>query len=244
MLKSTARPTNSTPNATEIRFSEPIASAANAAVRTSPHVTVTRLAATSRHERSPAKRITSTEPIDRRAERSAPCCSVANWSSSSATEPVIRTRTPLPSVNPSSSATRRISSVAAAPGSLAQTVVFVYTAAPGGLDYLVGLWAEKFDHLAAVTTFIVMPMSFLSGTFYTVSRLPEPFRSFSHYNPFFYMISGFRYGFIDQTDSSLVVGVVVVAALNLILAAACLISSQNCRRSATSLSSSQLLWSE
>ena len=60
----------------------------------------------------------------------------------------------------------------------------------GLIGMVTGLWAEKFDHLAAVTTFIVMPMSFLSGTFYTVSRLHEPFRTFSHYNPFFYMISG------------------------------------------------------
>jgi ABC-2 type transport system permease protein len=91
----------------------------------------------------------------------------------------------------------------------------------GLIGMVTGLWAEKFDHLAAVTTFIVMPMSFLSGTFYTVDRLPEPFRSFSHYNPFFYVISGFRYGFIGQADSVIGVGVAYVAALNLILAAAC-----------------------
>ena len=91
----------------------------------------------------------------------------------------------------------------------------------GLVGVVTGLWAEKFDHLAAVTTFIVMPMSMLSGTFYTIARLPEPFRSFSQYNPFFYMISGFRYGFIGQADGSLVVGVAVVAGLNLVLAAAC-----------------------
>jgi len=91
----------------------------------------------------------------------------------------------------------------------------------GLIGMVTGLWAEKFDHLAAVTTFIVMPMSFLSGTFYLVSRLPTPFRIFSHYNPFFYMISGFRYGFIDQADGSLAVGVAVVAGLNLVLAGAC-----------------------
>jgi ABC-2 type transport system permease protein len=91
----------------------------------------------------------------------------------------------------------------------------------GLIGMVTGLWAEKFDHLAAVTTFIVMPMSFLSGTFYTVSRLPEPFRSFSHYNPFFYMISGFRYGFIGQADSSILTGVLIIAGLNLALAAAC-----------------------
>jgi ABC-2 type transport system permease protein len=91
----------------------------------------------------------------------------------------------------------------------------------GLVGIVTGLWAEKFDHLAAVTNFIVMPMSFLSGTFYTVSRLHEPFRTISQYNPFFYMIAGFRYGFIDHPDGSIAVGVAVMAALNLILGAAC-----------------------
>ena len=84
-----------------------------------------------------------------------------------------------------------------------------------------GLWAEKFDHMAAVTNFIVMPMSFLSGTFYVVDRLPEPFRTLSSYNPFFYMISGFRYGFIGQADGSLAAGVAALAALNLALGLFC-----------------------
>jgi ABC-2 type transport system permease protein len=91
----------------------------------------------------------------------------------------------------------------------------------GLIGMVTGLWAEKFDHLAAVTNFIVMPMSFLSGTFYTVSRLHEPFRTISQYNPFFYMISGFRYGFIGETDSAIGVGVAVVAALTLVMGAIC-----------------------
>jgi ABC-2 type transport system permease protein len=91
----------------------------------------------------------------------------------------------------------------------------------GLLGVVTGLWAEKFDHLAAVTNFIVMPMSFLSGTFYVVSRLPEPFRSLSAYNPFFYMISGFRYGFIGQTDSAIGIGVGVVGVLTLLMGAVC-----------------------
>ena len=91
----------------------------------------------------------------------------------------------------------------------------------GLVGVVTGLWAEKFDHLAAVTTFIVMPMSMLSGTFYTISRLPEPFRSFSTYNPFFYMISGFRYGFIGHADSSIGVGVAVVAVITLAMGAIC-----------------------
>ncbi len=91
----------------------------------------------------------------------------------------------------------------------------------GLIGMVTGLWAEKFDHLAAVTNFIVMPMSFLSGTFYTVTRLHEPFRTISQYNPFFYMISGFRYGFIGESDSVLWVGVAVVAALTFVLGAVC-----------------------
>ena len=91
----------------------------------------------------------------------------------------------------------------------------------GMMGMFTGLWAEKFDHLAAVTNFIVMPMSFLSGTFYVVDRRPEPFRTLSHYNPFFYMISGFRYGFIGQADGSLAVGVAVLAGLSLAMAGAC-----------------------
>jgi ABC-2 type transport system permease protein len=80
---------------------------------------------------------------------------------------------------------------------------------------LAGLWAEKFDQLAAVTNFLIMPMTFLSGTFYLVDRLPEPFRSASHFNPFFYLIDGFRYGFIGHADGSIAIGVGVTAALSI-----------------------------
>ena len=78
---------------------------------------------------------------------------------------------------------------------------------------LAGLWAEKFDHLAGATNFVVMPLTFLSGTFYLTDHLPEPFRTLSHFNPFFYLIDGFRYGFIGHADGSLAVGAVVTAAL-------------------------------
>lgn len=86
---------------------------------------------------------------------------------------------------------------------------------------LTGLWSEKFDHLAAVTNFIVMPMTFLSGTFYSVSALPEPFRSASRFNPFFYLIDGFRYGFTGHADGSLAIGAAYVSALTLILGFIC-----------------------
>src|SRR6185312_793439 len=89
------------------------------------------------------------------------------------------------------------------------------------IGMVAGLWAEKFDHMAAVTTFVVMPLSMLSGTFYLVDRLPQPFRSASRYNPFFYAIDGFRYGFIGQADGSIGVGVAVVGAITLAMAGAC-----------------------
>jgi ABC-2 type transport system permease protein len=85
----------------------------------------------------------------------------------------------------------------------------------GFLGIAAGLWAEKFDHMAVVTNFVVMPMTFLSGTFYLVDRLPEPFRTFSKFNPFFYLIDGFRYGFIGYAEGSLAVGAAVTAGLTL-----------------------------
>lgn len=70
------------------------------------------------------------------------------------------------------------------------------------LGMLAGLWADKFDHMAAITNFIITPLTFLSGTFYTVERLPEQFQTIAHLNPFFFMIDGFRYGFIGASDAS------------------------------------------
>lgn len=82
-----------------------------------------------------------------------------------------------------------------------------------------GIWADKFDHMAAVTNFIVTPLSFLSGTFYTIDRLPEGFHAIALANPFFYMIDGFRYGFIGHADGSLAVGLMVVGLADLALLA-------------------------
>ncbi len=91
----------------------------------------------------------------------------------------------------------------------------------GLVGMFTGLWSEKFDHLSAITNFLIMPMTFLSGTFYLVDRLPEPFRTASHFNPFFYLIDGFRYGFIGHADGNLLTGVIVVLALNVVLFLAC-----------------------
>jgi ABC-2 type transport system permease protein len=89
------------------------------------------------------------------------------------------------------------------------------------LGVLAGIWAEKFDHMAAVTNFIVTPLSFLSGTFYSVDRLPEGWRFVAHLNPFFYMIDGFRYGFIGHADGSLAVGMAVLIGVNAALLLLC-----------------------
>lgn len=91
----------------------------------------------------------------------------------------------------------------------------------GMLGIMTAIWSVKFDHIAAVSNFIIMPMTFLSGTFYLVSRLPEPFRTASRYNPFFYLISGFRYGFIGHADGSIMIGVVATAILTGGLALVC-----------------------
>ena len=91
----------------------------------------------------------------------------------------------------------------------------------GFIGIMAGLWAEKFDHMAAVTNFVIMPMTFLSGTFYLIDRLPEPFRRFSKFNPFFYLIDGFRYGFIGRAEGSLAVGVALTAGIVLVFGAIC-----------------------
>jgi ABC-2 type transport system permease protein len=85
------------------------------------------------------------------------------------------------------------------------------------LGLLGGLWAEKFDQLAAVTNFVITPLSFLSGTFYSVEALPGAVRWVAHLNPFFYMIDGIRYGFTGHADGSLGVGLTVMAAANIAL---------------------------
>jgi ABC-2 type transport system permease protein len=91
----------------------------------------------------------------------------------------------------------------------------------GMTGVLAGLWSEKFDHLSAVQNFVVMPMTFLSGTFYLVENLPEPFATISHWNPFFYLIDGFRYGFIGQAEGDLRIGVVMSVVLTAVMAVAC-----------------------
>jgi len=83
------------------------------------------------------------------------------------------------------------------------------------LGLLTSIWAEKFDHAASVTNFVVQPLSLLSGTFYSVDQLAPAFRAVSHANPFFYIISGFRYGFLGVADSRVGFGAVLLLAINL-----------------------------
>ena len=85
------------------------------------------------------------------------------------------------------------------------------------LGMIGGIWAEKFDHIAAVTNFLITPLSFLSGTFYSIERLPESWHFIALLNPFFFMIDGFRYGFIGHADGSLTAGIFVVLLVNLTL---------------------------
>ncbi len=89
------------------------------------------------------------------------------------------------------------------------------------MGVMTSIWAEKFDHAAAVTNFVVAPLALLSGTFYSVDRLSPLFQAISHANPFFYIISGFRYGFLGVADSPILVGSAVILALDIVLALTC-----------------------
>ena len=86
---------------------------------------------------------------------------------------------------------------------------------------LAGIWANKFDELAAITNFVIQPLTFLSGTFYSVDRLPEPFDMIASLNPVFYAIDGFRYGMIGVADRPLMTGFYCLVAVNVVLAILC-----------------------
>ena len=90
-------------------------------------------------------------------------------------------------------------------------IIFIYTFLGSfilsSIGFIIGLWAEKFDHMASATNFIIVPLSFLSGTFYSIERLPSVLKNVSELNPFFYIIDGFRYGFLGTSDGSLKFGI-------------------------------------
>ena len=86
----------------------------------------------------------------------------------------------------------------------------------GAIGFIAGLWADKFDHMATATNFIIVPLSFLSGTFYSVDRLPDFLNSLSKFNPFFHMIDGFRYSFINEMDGSIQFGLIYLSILSIL----------------------------
>lgn len=85
------------------------------------------------------------------------------------------------------------------------------------LGVLTGIWSQSFDQLSAITNYIITPLAFLSGTFYSIHHLPEFWRGICHYNPFFYMIDGFRYAMTGYTDGSIMTGLIVMSSINLVL---------------------------
>tara|TARA_B100000963_G_C22635461_1_gene677333 strand:- start:842 stop:1624 length:783 start_codon:yes stop_codon:yes gene_type:complete len=85
------------------------------------------------------------------------------------------------------------------------------------LGIIAGIWAEKFDNMSGITNFIITPLTFLSGTFYVIDKLPEPFYTLCLFNPFYYIIDGFRFGFTGFNSSNLNYGISLIIMLNIIL---------------------------
>lgn len=100
-------------------------------------------------------------------------------------------------------------------------VVFAFLGAAilGTMGVIAGIWAEKFDQLAAFQNFLIMPATFLAGVFYSIQKLPPFWLAVSHFNPFFYMIDGFRYGFFGQSDVSPWTSLAIVSVFFVALAA-------------------------
>jgi ABC-2 type transport system permease protein len=92
----------------------------------------------------------------------------------------------------------------------------------GALGLIAGIWAEKFDQISAFQNFVIMPLTFLSGVFYSVHSLPAVWQTVSHANPFFYMVDGFRYGFFGVSDVAPGISLAVVSAALLVVATICM----------------------
>lgn len=92
----------------------------------------------------------------------------------------------------------------------------------GALGLIAGMWAEKFDQIAAFQSFLIVPLTFLSGVFYSIKSLPPFWETMSHFNPFFYMIDGFRYGFFGQSDQSIGLSFLIMSAAAALLTLLCL----------------------
>ena len=91
----------------------------------------------------------------------------------------------------------------------------------GALGTMVGIWADKWDQQQGITNFIILPLTFLSGTFYSISRLPDFWQKIALFNPFFYNIDGFRFAFLGKSDSSLIIGIFAIICVNIILLLFC-----------------------
>ena len=89
------------------------------------------------------------------------------------------------------------------------------------LGVLTGIWADKFDHAAAITNFIIQPLTLLSGTFYAIDKVSPAMRTISHLNPFFYIIDGFRFGFLGVSDGLAWQGAAVLLVVDVVLWVAC-----------------------
>ena len=85
------------------------------------------------------------------------------------------------------------------------------------IGIIIGLWAEKFDHMASATNFIIVPLSFLSGTFYTIDKLPETLQNISEFNPFFHIINLYRYGHLNASDGPVIFGLIYLVILSFII---------------------------
>ena len=96
------------------------------------------------------------------------------------------------------------------------TYLFLSGFIMGAAGFIAGLWADKFDHMATATNFIIVPLSFLSGTFYSIERLPSILNILSKYNPFFHMIDGFRYSFINNMDGSIKFSLIYLIILSIL----------------------------
>jgi ABC-2 type transport system permease protein len=96
------------------------------------------------------------------------------------------------------------------------TYLFLSGFIMGAAGFIAGLWADKFDHMATATNFIIVPLSFLSGTFYSIERLPSILNILSKYNPFFHMIDGFRYSFINNMDGSIKFSLIYLTILSIL----------------------------
>ena len=90
------------------------------------------------------------------------------------------------------------------------------------LGLITAIWAEKVDHVASVNNFVILPLAFLSGTFYSTKHLPDQFQTIALFNPVFYIIDGFRFGFFGYADGSLMVGALLIVLLDLVLWVLCL----------------------